>query len=159
VFLHHHRGHDPRACAQAGKPRQEAPRGSFEGWSTYVRDLLIWLGRADPVEAMNEARREDPRLSAMSAVLEQWTAVIGSGVRVTARDLVDRTERMALSGGYAHAEFREALLLIAHEAGRVSGRRLGNWCGQVKGRWIAGKRLIEAGKRSGSQLWMIELQP
>src|SRR5207248_1842816 len=60
------------AFAVAGFPRSFSPLGSFEDWSKWVRDLLIWLGRADPVEAMDEVRRDDPKLMALVAVLEQW---------------------------------------------------------------------------------------
>jgi hypothetical protein len=37
---------------------------------------LIWLGKADPVEAMEATRAEDPELSALREVLGAWAEVM-----------------------------------------------------------------------------------
>ena len=60
-----------RGFVAAGCPRKHPPLGSFEGWCRWVRDPLTWLGRPDPVEAMAEARRDDPILTALTAITEQ----------------------------------------------------------------------------------------
>lgn len=142
-----------RAFVVAGRPRAMPPLGSFEGWSTWVRDPLIWLGRADPVDAMGETRRDDPKTAALATILEQWAAVVGER-RVTAREATELAERTSIDG-YSHPDFREALLGVATEAGKVNSRRLGHWLGQVKGRPIAGRKLVEGGNRAGTLLWML----
>jgi len=66
-----------QAFRLAGHPREVPALGSFGDWSRWVRDPLIWLGRPDPVLAMSEARRDDPILGSLLAVIEQWRAVLG----------------------------------------------------------------------------------
>jgi hypothetical protein len=66
-----------RAFHIAGRPQQRAPLGSFTDWSRWVRDALIWLGEADPCETMEGMRGADPKLEALTTVLEQWREVIG----------------------------------------------------------------------------------
>ena len=68
-----------RGYFAAGRP-DPAPRlASFEGWSDTVRSALIWLGRPDPVETMETARRDDPNLQAMEAVFAALKDAIGVG--------------------------------------------------------------------------------
>lgn len=66
-----------RAYHIAGRPQQRAPLGSFTDWSRWVRDALIWLGEADPCDTMEGIRGADPKLEALTTVLEQWREVIG----------------------------------------------------------------------------------
>jgi putative DNA primase/helicase len=47
-----------RAYHVAGRPGRAKPIASFEDWSDTVRSALIWLGKADPVKAMDSARAE-----------------------------------------------------------------------------------------------------
>jgi hypothetical protein len=145
-----------QAFRLAGQPRETAPLGSFGDWSRWVRDPLIWLGRPDPVAAMAEARRNDPVLSALVAVVEQWAQVLGDR-RMTCRAIVDIASQPSASGGYSHGEFRDALLRVCGETGNPSSRRLGRWLGDVKGRNVAGKRLVEAELQHGVQRWRLDI--
>lgn len=135
-----------RAFTAAGWPRSHPPIGSFADWSRFVRDPLIWLGRPDPADAMTAARRDDPRLGALRAILEQWALVI-CDERITARQLV------ALAAPYA--DFRAALLTVAAERGEISARRLGRWLGQVRGRRVDGKRIEAAETLHGIARWRL----
>ena len=147
-----------RAFLVAGCPHTIAPLGSFEDWSKWVRDPLIWLGRPDPVDAMAEARRDDPQLAALVAVLEQWHQVIGAAP-CTGRELADRAAQQ-VDGGWLHGEFRQALLSVAASTrDTISPVRLGRWLGQVKGRTVGGKRIIEAGMLNGIGRWQLATAP
>jgi hypothetical protein len=66
-----------RAFHIAGRPQQRAPLGSFTDWSRWIRDALIWLGEADPCDTMEVSRGADPKLEALTSVLEGWREVIG----------------------------------------------------------------------------------
>jgi hypothetical protein len=44
-----------RAYIVAGRPCMAPKLASFEGWSDTVRSALIWLGKADPVQSMENA--------------------------------------------------------------------------------------------------------
>ena len=130
-----------RAFHIAGRPQQRAPLGSFTDWSRWVRDALIWLGEADPCDTMEELRGADPKLEALTSVLEGWREVIGLQP-ANVRDVIERAteQRPQLYGRaeFVHPEFREALLRSRAKAARStaggsasgSGRtRTGSWAG------------------------------
>src|SRR5262249_50408394 len=137
-----------RAFVVAGRPRGVAPIGSFEDWSTWVRDPLIWLGRADPAAAMGNAQRDNPDVAKLVAVLETWARVIGDS-RVAAREVVELAGKQSSAGGWLYPDFRDALLVVARDRGEVSSDRLGRWLGKIKGRLMNGKRVVSAEKLHG----------
>jgi putative DNA primase/helicase len=143
-----------RAFFLAGCPQDAAPLGSFAGWSRWVRDPLLWLDRADPVETMGAARAEDTQLMSLAAVLHQWRAVLGDNA-VTAREVIAAAETPAFGGGMAHADLRDALLAVAGDAKGLSPRRLGQWLGYAKGRGVDGMRLDRAGAYGGVVRWQV----
>lgn len=147
-----------RAYHVAGSPAQGTPLGSFADWSRRVRDALIWLGEADPCETMDGMRSADPKLGALTTVMEQWHEVIG-GDRVTVRQIIERAIdlRPPMHGRpeFLHPEFREALLAIAGEGGAISGGRLGKWIGANQNRIAAGLKLVSAGLSAGRARWQL----
>ncbi len=152
-----------RAYHVAGRPQQTTPLGSFVDWSRWVRDALVWLGEADPCETMESLRGMDPRLEALTAVLTQWQAVVGTD-RVTVHQLIDRaTEKRSQlydRSEFVHAEFREALLAIAGEGGAINGRRLGRWIGAQQNRIVGGLKLVSAGLSAGRARWrLVDTEP
>jgi hypothetical protein len=136
-----------RAFIVAGCPRDVAPVGSFPDWSKWVRDPLIWLGRADPVEGLGEARRDDPVLAALTAIVEQWNLALHN-------DRVSASQIVGAAG--SHADFREALMSVAGERGEISTRRFGQYLGKVKGRTVNGRRIIPAETLHGVARWQLE---
>lgn len=148
-----------RAFHIAGRPQQRAPLGSFTDWSRWIRDALIWLGEADPCDTMEELRGADPKLEALTSVLEGWREVIGLQP-ANVRDVIERAteQRPQLYGRtqYEHPEFREALLRVAGEGGAINGRRLGKWIGGQQNRIVGGLRLVNAGVSAGFTRWQLE---
>jgi|GEM_PF-662499 len=148
-----------RAFHIAGRPQQRAPLGSFTDWSRWVRDALIWLGEADPCDTMEELRGADPKLEALTAVLEGWREVIGMRP-ASVRDVIERAteQRPQLYGRaeFVHPEFREALLRVAGEGGAINGRRLGRWIGAHQNRIVGGLRLVNAGVSAGHTRWQLQ---
>jgi hypothetical protein len=142
-----------RAYHVAGRPQQGKPLGSFGEWSRWVRDALLWLGEADPVATMEAARASDPRLANLTAVIEQWSAVIG-GAGVTTRALIERATGIVPVGigreDYAHPDFREALLTIAGAGGAVNSSKLGYWLRSNRDRVAAGHRIVQGPMLHGS---------
>lgn len=149
-----------RAYHIAGRPEMRAPLGSFTDWSRWVRDALIWLGEADPCITMEGMRGADPKLEALTTVLEQWREVIGMD-RVSVREIIERAteQRPHLYGRseFFHPEFREALLRVAGEGGAINGGRLGKWIGGQQNRIVGGLRLISAGVSAGRARWQLEI--
>ncbi len=152
-----------RAFHVAGRPRQTVPLGSFEDWS-WVRDTLVWLGEADPCATMERARAEDPKLAALSNVIHQWDAVVGTQ-RTSTKKLIDRaidTVSAARNGidlnrrEFLHPDFREALLVVAGDGGVINSKRLGSWLASVRGRIVNGRRIIDDGIVAGIAQWKLE---
>jgi hypothetical protein len=160
-----------RAYIVAGKPDCAPRLASFEGWSDAVRSSLIWLGKADPVKSMENARAEDPERLELNAMMEGWGAAIGVGIGVRVR------LASALSAGAethrqhdgadlepAHPEFHATLQAMAL---RETGKRgqmpdatmLGNYLRKVKGRVLNGKRFANRpDERKGAEWWVEEVR-
>ncbi|MBV9859873.1 MAG: hypothetical protein JO038_07215 [Alphaproteobacteria bacterium] len=151
-----------RAYDLAGRPQQTSPLGSFEAWSRWVRDALVWLGESDPCATMERARENDHRLQTLAAVLHEWHAALGSAA-VTTKQVIDKaTDRYALAGaadlnerGFLHPEFREALLVVAGDGGAINSKRLGHWISRHKGRIVNDLRIVEATVSHGNARWAV----
>jgi hypothetical protein len=76
-----------RAYIQEGRPRGLDPLGSFEDWSRWVRDLLVWLGEPDPVET--QARFRDLQNAQLSALLGAWVGMFGKGEARTVSEAIE----------------------------------------------------------------------
>ena len=77
-----------RAHAQAGFPGADGltPLATFGRWTRGVRGALVWLGRADPVGAMDAAREEDPDITAHQEMIAAWHGKFGVGNMLTAAE-------------------------------------------------------------------------
>ncbi|MFH5927380.1 hypothetical protein [Roseomonas xinghualingensis] len=152
-----------RAYHVAGRPKQADPLGSFGDWSRWVRDALIWLGQSDPVETMETVRAQDPKLDALTAVLSQWSSVIGSA-RVSVQDIIERATRTqgGQSIGYSarpelvHPSFREALLQVAGDNGAINSRRLSRWISGNENRIVDGLKIVRRGVLTGFMTWELQ---
>ena len=154
-----------RAFHVAGRPKQQEPLGSFTSWSRWVRDALVWLGQADPVDTLNTVRANDPKLDAIIAVLTQWWDVLGPA-RVSGQDIIEGAIRVRPSNShYSKPEmenpaFREALLQVAGDAGVVNSRRLSKWIASNENRIVEGFRIARKGMLRGFMTWELQqLEP
>jgi putative DNA primase/helicase len=128
-----------RAFIAAERPRVVAPLNSFEGWSDTVRSPLVWLGRADPVETMESARKDDPNLQAVEVVFVALKEAIGQGdqhAMSVAQIIKSAEEPVPGVNGFQlkHPGLKEALLTVAAPRGSLDARELGKWFGRHKGR-------------------------
>ncbi len=149
----------------AGRPGRPSPLASFEMWSDWVRGALIWLNQADPVETMEQVRKQDPKRNLLVAVMEQWAAIAGCR-DISVAELVNLAEarvggRPSAPGGYGpeqylYPELRDALLGVAGKGGDLNSYRLGRFLAANKGRLIAGYRIVEAGVTNGVRRWRLE---
>jgi hypothetical protein len=119
-----------RAYHVAGKPVRE-PLGSFTEWSYLVRGALLWLGEADPVETMEDLRKNDPKRSALRTIMFQWGRIWGD-VPVTAADMVRMANEWRKEEGYVNQDWRDALMAIAAVGNSVNNDRFGCWLRQNK---------------------------
>ncbi len=151
-----------RAYHHAGRPAQVSPLGSFEDWSRTVRDALIWLGCADPVDTMENARALDPKMERLRAVMVTWKEVIGSE-RVTLSEVVQRASEKATSSHFdqngkapfLHPDFRDALLAVGGAGGFIDPVKLGTWLGRSKNRVLDGDHFEADGNHKGTSSWRL----
>jgi len=151
-----------RAYQVAGRPNRRPQIGSFNEWSDCVRSALVWLGEADCVETMDDARAEDPHRLAQEALLTEWRNVFGKRLMLL-RDVVakceERTagERVGGAMPYTYSELRAAVQATNHEAHRmnIELHALGQKMRQYKDQWVGGMRFTKT-ERSGETLWFAE---
>jgi hypothetical protein len=124
------------------------PFGGFEAWSQRVREALVWLGCADPCETTARIRNDDPRLAALTAVLEQWRENLTIGSLYTVQEVINRAVNTP--------SFHTALVNVAGTRGAgalVSNDRLGRWLKSVEGRVVNRLVLRKAGMSAGYPTW------
>src|SRR5262249_57642125 len=113
------------AYLAAGRPNPAPRLASFQGWSDTVRSALIWLGRPDPVETMEIARRDDPNLQAMQAVFAALKDAIGVGEdrAIPAAEIVQRSFETVIDpkvfGQFRYPGLKDALLTLAEKHGAI----------------------------------------
>jgi hypothetical protein len=152
-----------RAFHVAGQPPKTTPLGSFEVWSRWVRDALVWLDEADPCLSMAQARASDPRVGQLSAVLQGWHNAIGAG-EVTAKRAIEYAEQREHRSStdlnplsLQYPEFREALCAVAGDPrGGINSIRLGRYLGKSKGRIVDGFRIEPGALVRGDQRWQVK---
>ena len=74
-----------RAYIVAGRPGVLPRLASFEAWSDTVRSALVWLGKADPLDTMEDVRADDPERELLGNVLRAWAEDYGVGAGSDAR--------------------------------------------------------------------------
>jgi putative DNA primase/helicase len=166
-----------RAYIVAGKPNPARPRlASFEEWSDLVRSALIWLGQADPMLTMEDARAEDPTLQAISEVFTAlWEAT--KGKHLTAREIVDLAldkhtpfdapdnlppDELAKHREPTFPALKEALINVAADSkGFITPKRLGHWLSRHKGRICNNLRLENKADKHGhtATWWLVQAVP
>ena len=162
-----------RAYLAAGRPNPAPRLASFHGWSDTVRSALIWIGCADPVDTMLEARDEDPQYAALRQVLVAWADANGTGysTRVLASTMLTMIEERdgavdQLEDGrrpYRWPAWRDAVHLVAANRGRVDAKRFGRWLARNRGRVVSvdrGRKRLriqsEGDEHGHGKLWWCE---
>lgn len=148
-----------RAYRMTNRAAKLTDLGSFSEWSGWVREALVWLGEADPVD-MSETASLDVATDSLTAVLVQWNAAVGQK-KLSVRDLIQAATEIDQSVGYsgrsefARPDFREALIAVAGEGGAVNTRRLAKFLASRADRIVSGMSIRKAGIRDGIQLWTL----
>lgn len=154
-----------RAYFAAGRPPVASiPFNGFQAWSDSVRSALLWLGCADPISTISQARDEDPELQQLVAFIEAMKLSFGTGRERAATtadiimraDIVDITAPMDGSKTLKHQALHDALTLF-YRSGRVDSRSFGKWLSGVKGRIVDGHCLkSEQDKKRKVARWFVD---
>ena len=144
-----------KAWALAGRPTAKLPDwGSFEGWSSVVRQALVWAGERDPAETRSNLReRSDRGRGAFAAMLAAIRRVDPKGEGITSADLVGRaTAPAGLYGDGADKELAEAISAFCN--GKLNSGSLGN---KLRGKLNSisdGYFLDSVPARTGTAAWI-----
>jgi hypothetical protein len=145
-----------RAYVCAGRPNVGANvLGSFEAWNRGVRDALIWLGCADPVDSLSVNAGEDPESINLGGLLEAWHRVY-KGRPVTAAKAA-RVADVVCSEEDRRALIEAMECVAMGRNGAIDSRRLGEHIRRRKGQIVDGRRFMSAGTYQGVALWRVEL--
>jgi hypothetical protein len=108
-----------------------------------VRNPLLWLGAADPLDTQAELRASDPVREALVALLTAWDAAFGTSPATVAMAV----DAASASGMSARPQLLEALQAIAGERnGEINTRRLGRYLARNVRRIEDGRRLEDMGE-------------
>ena len=114
----------PLAYMAAGSPAVTGPRSRFTDWDRLVRNPLLWLGAADPLDTQAEIRASDPVREALVALLHAWQEVF----RNESASVAQAVEAAIAPGMSSRPQLLDALIAIAGERnGEINARRLGRY--------------------------------
>jgi len=142
-----------RAFHCAGRPaRQLKPWGSFEGWSSLVRQAIVWIGLRDPGESREELRTtSDRELEVLTGLLAGMSEADPLGAGLTTGEILDRI------GEGGCPSLREAIfeLCDASPLKLPSPRSLGNRLRRARGRIVGGRALESRPGAKGFIRWAV----
>ena len=138
-----------RTFQKAGAPKQANTLGSFETFSSRIRDALIWLGSPDPVASQNVLRTNDRSLEAQSRLISWlWTNFEGTPFRV--REVAEILRNS--SNGDAEDVMADAGVV---RNGAFDNARMGRLLRKLEGKIISGLRLSREGTAQNATCWRI----
>ena len=128
------------AYHQSGTPLQRKlpPLGSFEDWSKWVREPLVWLDLGDPAARLESRLTDsDPRAAAELELTRAWMELDPAEKGLTTSELC---QRLAETRGRADCpieRIRAALgeLVPTREGAPPEARRFSRLLRQLKGHW------------------------
>jgi hypothetical protein len=138
----------------AGSPREVLPPiVSYNAWTDWVRQPLVWLGLPDPgARLLDNAAQADPDREQLGRLLRLWCKTMPEQP-VPVRHVVDKVWH-ADKDGTPYGDLNDVLLDIAGEGGNINRKRLGWWLKSHEGAIVAGLKLLkhEGGDRTSWQV-------
>jgi len=141
-----------RAWIVAGRPDTVCKTfNSYASWSDWCRQPLLWLGRADPTDAVFEGMAEDPDREALGNLLVALKDQFGSAPTMVKAMVKRASERRGTTD-----ELLEVLQDIAGANERINRKRLGHWIKRHSGRVVNGLKIVKAPVTRNAQCWRVE---
>ena len=150
-----------KASILSGFEHDKGRLASFEAWSDFVRNAVVWIGRqgwldiSDPVEVIEQSYEADPETQRLNALLCVWNEAFGLVGATVAQAI--RAAKNAEKNTDGNSELFPAMENVAGEKGAINPRTLGNWIGRHEGRIVDGLRFARFGKRQRAVIWISEL--
>jgi putative DNA primase/helicase len=125
------------------------PFGGFEDWSEQVREGLVWLGEADPVDTVQLVQDTDPETEALEEVVDYWKNQLGVGVGYKTHEILACATNIP--------DFYSALINAAGYRGNIDARRLGDWLRYRQGRVVSsGLKIVGKQGSMGQRVWVLQ---
>ncbi|MBF0429181.1 MAG: hypothetical protein HQL94_09685 [Magnetococcales bacterium] len=146
-----------RAWIDAGRPKSECKGlASYGDWSNLCRQPLMWLGFADPTNAIFESMADDPDREILDRLLKAWHEEFGNTPTMV-RDAIKRAScSFDPENTNSQGELKEVLHDIALERGEINRRRLGWWIKRQVGRIVNGLKFVRASGNRSAEAWKVE---
>ena len=137
---------------QVSKARVKVtPLGSFEKWTSLVREPLVWLGLPDPVDVMERTRAADPATAQRKALMTAWPF---TSVTTVAKVIQRATD---------YPDLQAALSAVAAGSDDgISPERLGWWLRrnkdrvvEIEGRGRCWFELVQSGTGRATATWFL----
>ncbi len=153
-----------KAYFAAGCPAQGiTPLGSFEEWSAFVRQALMWAGEADPCEGRKDLEAEsDPQYERLTTLLACWEACYPNPhTGVTLNRVVQDIGLYAAPPRNPTNKWNELRDALGAYDGLYNGERLstqilGKVLRSIQGRVVNRKRFKKDGTYKGVAQWVVE---
>jgi hypothetical protein len=139
----------------AGRPiRKLPPWGSYEGWSDFIRQALVWCGQPDPGATRTElVHQSDREVIALRELLGGWDELDSSGGGLTTGEVLDRINKHPMRFELVRNAIAE---LCPAPAGKLpSIRSLGSKLSHIRGRVVGGKHLDRRTNRENKAVWLV----
>lgn len=141
-----------RAHAAAGRPAGDLiPMGSFDAWSTVVRQAVYWSIGLDPCATREELRAVDYESLARAALLEGWAELPDGRTGTTAAEAL----RLVEEDPNRYATLRETMLFWGRDGKLPSAKSLGRFLAQIRGR-VIGNIVLQTKRSENTLLWRVE---
>lgn len=140
------------AFVRAGRPDMDLkPWGSYESWSSWIRNCVVWLGLPDPAESREAIRRQgDTEAQAMQCILSHWHLFDPENYGITCQELLKKMEEF--DGSMEWADVRAAIDQLLN---RRLARDLGTKFRHYSRRNFGGIYLDLGTKVRGTNRWLL----
>ena len=133
-------------CGEAPLPCKSL--ASYEQWSRWVRQPLLWLGMPDPVDRLFERLAQDPDRETLGRLQHLWKNEFGSSPTMV-REVIKRADQ------FDRLDLKEILLEVAELRSEINSRKLGRWLARHQGRIVDGLRFERASGTTSAERWSV----
>jgi hypothetical protein len=138
---------------EAGSPKAgSTPIGSFEQWSEWCREPLLWLAKPDPAASVFAAMADDPERALVGQLLLALQAHF-AGAPVMVKDMVKRAHDVTKPNAN---ELLELLREITGDRHTPNVKKLGHWVKRHAGQVVGGLKLVKSPTTRNALVWQVE---
>lgn len=120
------------------------PFNGFDEWSNMVRGALIWLGREDPVKALDLTRTENPQRQLRASMHKAMEALFGMGpgnAKTVAQMILAANSNVKDGKADMRSLMKDIFINKADRYGNPNSLKIGHWLKSFKDVVIEGKKL------------------